>query len=292
MSESALAEFQLVAPRVKATRTPTVREAPAFLHGAPARIIHGNCLHPKTGVAMLPDKSVDHMITDAPFGKHTHKNPRPTVKGNSLAAKRSLDFNACTPALRKGIVREAKRLVTGWTVIFSDTESSHLWREAAHRVGLEYVRTLPWIHRGGTPQKTGDRPAQAHEDVLFFHGGGRKQWFGNFASNPYIYETPVLRGSDGEPRHHQAQKPLALMERIVLDVSQRGDLILDCCAGVCTTLVAAVANGRYAIGWERRKQDVQIGGRRLAGSKEQLVFAPILAPDPIAPVGENESQSR
>lgn len=266
MSAEALAlETQRVPVRRKA---PAPLPPPDILQGRTHRLIHASCVHPKKGMAQLPDRSVGHAISDFPFSAYVHANTRPTVDGDSLAEKQSIKFKPLSPALRLKAMREFKRVVCGWTVIFSDTESSHLWLEAAARVELEYVRTIPWLHRGGTPQKTGDRPAQCHEDVLFFHGGGRKFWYGDFGPMPYDYA--VERGTTAQPRLNDAQKPLALMRRIVEDTSQPGETIIDATAGSCTTLVAAVQSGRYGVGWEIDSAQFKSGLARLGYVREQL----------------------
>lgn len=81
---------------------------------------------------------------------------------------------------------------------------------------------------------------------------------------------PICRGNerlrdDGE-KVHSTQKPLALLERVVLASSKPGDLILDPFAGTGTTAHAAVAHGRdfcmieindYYVEWTmRRLEDV------------------------------------
>lgn len=49
---------------------------------------------------------------------------------------------------------------------------------------------------------------------------------------------------------HPAQKPLALLERILLAASNEGDLILDPFLGSGTTAVAAIRARRYVVGFE------------------------------------------
>jgi DNA modification methylase len=136
--------------------------------------------------------------------------------------------------------------------------------------GVEYIRTIPWIHRNGTPQKTGDRPAQCHEDVLFFHRPGKKVWYGTFAPEPYDFQ--VVGRDAGEPRVHETQKPRDLMERILKDTTERGAFVLDSCAGSGTTLVAAVRLGRYVLGYERDRKAHDRALSRMGIVKEQLVM--------------------
>ena len=59
----------------------------------------------------------------------------------------------------EAIATQYGRLTKRWALVFSDTESAHLWREAMERAGLQYVRTCFWHKLAGAPQFTGDRPA-------------------------------------------------------------------------------------------------------------------------------------
>jgi site-specific DNA-methyltransferase (adenine-specific) len=63
-------------------------------------------------------------------------------------------------------------------------------------------------------------------------------------------------GFDGE-------KPLPLLERIIMVSSNRGDVVLDPFLGTGTTIVAAHKLGRGAIGIEREKATYQLVQRRL-----------------------------
>ena len=57
-------------------------------------------------------------------------------------------------------------------------------------------------------------------------------------------------GFNGKQRRHPNEKPLELMQRLVLLCSNPGDTILDPYAGSGTTLQAARALGRKVVGME------------------------------------------
>lgn len=40
---------------------------------APYALVHGDCLDPVTGLASLPERCVQHCITDPPYSEHTHE---------------------------------------------------------------------------------------------------------------------------------------------------------------------------------------------------------------------------
>lgn len=63
---------------------------------------------------------------------------------------------------------------------------------------------------------------------------------------------------------HPTQKPLALMERLILTYTCTGDVVLDPFAGSGTTLIAARNTGRHFIGGDTSAEYVDIARKRLA----------------------------
>lgn len=53
---------------------------------------------------------------------------------------------------------------------------------------------------------------------------------------------------------HPTQKPLSLLQWLVLTYTNKGDIVLDNCMGSGTTAVAAVMNGRHFVGFETNKE--------------------------------------
>ena len=62
-----------------------------------------------------------------------------------------------------------------------------------------------------------------------------------------VYTFPICQDKG---RFHPTQKPLALMEALILKHSNEGDVVLDCFAGSATTGVAALKNNRDFMGCE------------------------------------------
>jgi modification methylase len=66
---------------------------------------------------------------------------------------------------------------------------------------------------------------------------------------------------------HPTQKPLKLIQQVVLTSSKKGDLILDPFLGSGTTAVVAKALGRNWIGIEKEEKYIKIASERIKNYK-------------------------
>jgi len=78
-----------------------------------------------------------------------------------------------------------------------------------------------------------------------------------------VWEMPRVRYRMDEYENHPTQKPIALLERVILASSNKGDLVLDPFSGTFTTSFVAKRLGRKSIGIEINEDYVKIGLRRL-----------------------------
>lgn len=62
-----------------------------------------------------------------------------------------------------------------------------------------------------------------------------------------------VRDSNAIPKIHPTQKPIALLERLIEIFTDKGDVVIDPCAGSGSTLRAAANCGRRAYGFEIKK---------------------------------------
>ncbi len=82
-----------------------------------------------------------------------------------------------------------------------------------------------------------------------------------------VWEIPRVTGGEGrrssERTDHPAQMPLAVAERVVRACSREGDVVLDPFLESGTTAVAALRNGRRAIGIEKDPEFVGMARARI-----------------------------
>jgi len=120
---------------------------------------------------------------------------------------------------------------------------------------------LVWDKRDGLQSKRGD---------TFNDNGDAELAWTNVGGPVRVYShlwMGMLKASErNEKRIHPTQKPVALMERIIAQHTNPGDLILDPYAGSGSTLRAAKNLGRRAIGCEISADYCAVIVRRLAQS--------------------------
>lgn len=238
-----------------------------YYQDASITLYHGNCLD------ILPTlHTVDVVLIDPPYGEQINANlPGKILEGTKakdakFSRCKDLGYAAATLGLIHTVSPMLAALVRRWCLIFSDVESTSVWRNALTMAELRYVRTCAWVREGGSPQFSGDRPAAGFEAITITHNAGeRLRWNGGGSVGVWTY--PIARGD--ERWGHTTPKPLALMSRLVSLFSDPGETVLDCFAGVGATGVAAKQLGRKAILIEQQEQYCESTARRLA----QEVFA-------------------
>lgn len=238
------------------------------------QMLRGDC------VELLPSVGkVDHLISDPPYSEHVHRSVRtsgrnvaPDVVDFACRTRRTVDlgFEHLDEGIRVAVALWAAVNVARWTAVFSDIESSHLWREELEAQGLNYKRTAVWVRQGGAPQFTGDRPASGVEAITLAHPKGRSRWNGGGKAG--VYTHPVVQNRLGQrgSRVHPTQKPLALMLALVEDFTSPGDLVLDPFAGSGTTGVACLRLGRRFIGIEQDAEHYETARERLEAEERGL----------------------
>lgn len=249
------------------------------------RVICSDCLGPE-GLAALADKSVDHVICDPPYEAEAHTLQRRIKRDAGVSgyggtdqrvtAVEPLDFAPITSEARTTVARELVRVCRGWVVVFCQAEAVFVWRRELEAAGAKWRRPMVWVKPDGQPCLTGDRPGMGYESMAAaWAGGGRSEWNGGGKLGVYSFVKSTANGNE-----HPTQKPLPLMESLVRDFTDPGDLVLDPFAGSGTTGVACKRLGRRFIGYERDPKYHAIAVKRIDGTREQRQLFAERVPEP------------
>ena len=107
----------------------------------------------------------------------------------------------------------------------------------------------------------------------YFKGPNKGQLSGNpLGKNPEaVWEIPNVKSNHVEKTAHPCQFPVGLMERLVLSMTNSGELVFDPFAGASSSGVAAVIHGRSFWGCEIVDEYIDISQTRLQESVEGTV---------------------
>ncbi|MCR5713532.1 MAG: site-specific DNA-methyltransferase [Bacteroidales bacterium] len=102
----------------------------------------------------------------------------------------------------------------------------------------------------------------------YFKGPNKGKISGNpLGKNPEdVWEIPNVKSNHIEKTIHPCQFPVALIERLVLSMTEEGGLVFDPFAGVASSGVAALSNGRSFWGCEIVPEYIEVGRQRLEDS--------------------------
>ena len=78
-----------------------------------------------------------------------------------------------------------------------------------------------------------------------------------------IWDIPNVKANHPEKTIHPCQFPVELVERCVLALTNKNDIVYDPFAGVGSTLIAALKNGRRAQGTELVQEYIEEGLKRI-----------------------------
>jgi site-specific DNA-methyltransferase (adenine-specific) len=212
---------------------------------------------------MLPERSVDHIITDPPYEAEAHtlqrrvKRPEAPLSVWSAgtndprgAVVEALSFPPITEGERSAAAMSYGSLSRRWVIVFCQVEAAMKWQDALMAGGLARRRIGVWVKPDGQPQLSGDRPGMGFESIVFAHAPGRSRWNGGGRSS--VFTCNKFIPGDG-PNVHPTQKPLPMLMELVELFTDPGDLVLDPFCGSGSLGVVCIRLGRRYIGIDSGK---------------------------------------
>lgn len=108
---------------------------------------------------------------------------------------------------------------------------------------------------------------------------------GKYSCNPLgknpgdVWEIPNVKSNHVEKTDHPCQFPIALIERLVLSLTNEGDWVLDPFVGTGTSIIAAIRHERRGAGAEILSRYIEISKNRIEKALEgTLKTRPMLKP--------------
>lgn len=234
------------------------------------------------GLKAIPDKSVDLIITDPPYGttRNTWDNKVPLGQ----------------------LWAECKRVIkdNGAILIFSDglfmaelmLSEPKLWR---YNLVWDKVLTSGFLNANRMPLRQTEEVCVFYKKAPTYHPQktkGKKNHSkgkpADYANNNYgsfnfqdnaeelgdlKHPTSLVSFSKPHPSVavHPTQKPVALLEYLIKTYSDPGDTVLDPFMGSGSTAVASLRTGRNYVGFELSAEYCQIAEQRIADTLDEML---------------------
>ncbi len=200
--------------------------------------------------AAMPDRSVDLLLTDPPYGisrRYTCENQVPRrlrSNGADFIMPRGY-FGAWDEAIEpEAWTAVVLPKVAGWAVAFCAQAQIGIYCDLFSDHGFVAVGPMVWQKTNPVPFNHRYKPVNAWEAIVVGKRSGTP-FGGEMVHNVFVHKSP-----SPQQRIHPTQKPLPLIAEFVRLFSEPGGLVLDPFAGSGTTVIAAQQQGRRSVGYE------------------------------------------
>lgn len=193
-------------------------------------LMQGDCLE---RMKEIPDGSVDMVLSDIPYGEVNQKS----------GGLRKLDrekADECNINLET-LIQEYYRVCNGSFYVFCGTQQISEIITHFKDFGLT-TRLCAWEKSNPSPMN-GDKMWLSGLEFCVF--ARKPKSIFNEHCQKGLWKNPV-----GRSKIHPTEKPVALMQRLILASSNSRDTVLDCTMGSGSTGVACLNTGRKFIGIE------------------------------------------
>lgn len=245
------------------------------------RLYHDDCLKI---LEDIPENTFDMIFADPPYmlsnGGITCQNGK-VVSVNKGKWDESQGFEQDFEFHKKWLSACKRVLKKNGTLWISGTyHSIYSCGFAMQLLGYHILNDISWFKPNASPNMCCRYFTASHETLIWARKDKKtKHTFnyelmknGDFSSDFIKKPNTQMRSvwAIGTPKKsektfgkHPTQKPLDLLERIILASTNEGDLILDPFMGSATTGVAALKHNRKFVGIEKEKEFVELAEKRL-----------------------------
>ena len=200
----------------------------------------------------IQDNSVSLVLIDPPYevSRDTNFASGEETGRNTDRFRVSMDFGEWDDGFT-GLdiaIKECYRVLKkgGTMICFYDLWKITTLKEYFDRAKFKQIRFIEWLKTNPVPlnSKT-NYLTNAREIAVVGVKGGKPVFHSEYDNGLYSYPICHDKG-----RFHPTQKPIALLEELIIKHSNEGDLVLDCFAGSASTALAAFNQERDFIGCE------------------------------------------
>ena len=237
-------------------------------------------------MAALPDACVDMVFADPPYNLQLGGNLFRPEGGLVDACDDDwdkFDTFAAYDDFTRAWLKEARRILKPNGTLWVIGSYHNIFRVGAalQDEGFWILNDIIWRKSNPMPNFRGTRFTNAHETLIWASRGEDSRYTFNYRAMKALNDElqmrsdwllPICSGGErvkeGGAKAHPTQKPEALLYRILLACTNKGDVVLDPFVGTGTTGAVARRLGRQWIGIEREKRYVRVARERIDSTLE------------------------
>ncbi len=232
------------------------------------QIYNGDCLRQ---LKKIPDKTFDLVFADPPYNMQIgEKLTRPdSSKVNGVNDKwdKFKNFKHYDDFTKAWLI-ECKRVLKDNGSIWVIGSYHNIFRLGYHLQNLGYwlLNDVIWRKNNPMPNFRGTRFTNAHETLIWASKNKKSKYTFNYQSLKCLnddlqmrsdWSFPICNGKERLKKNgkkiHSTQKPEALLHRVILATTNKGDTVFDPFLGTGTTAVVSKKLGRNYYGIEKNK---------------------------------------
>lgn len=225
------------------------------------KLYQGDCLEVMKNIE---DGSIDLVVTDPPYEIAT------TGAGMYKQADKQYvkELNGMRDGFSEEVLDELCRVMKKINIYFfcSQKQIIPLLDYFVKKKKCNW-NILSW-HKTNPIPACGNKYLTDTEFILFFREKGVKV-YGSFDTKRTWYATP-LNQSDKKKYGHPTVRPLSILENLVVNSSQEGEVVLDCFMGSGSTGVACLNTNRNFIGIELDEGYFKIAQNRIEEAANKI----------------------
>lgn len=241
-------------------------------------ILRGDCIE---AMRSLPSQSVDMIFADPPYNLQLGGDlARPD--GSHVDAVTDdwdkFDSFAAYDKFTREWLAEARRILRPDGSIWVIGSYHNIFRVGAimQDLGFWILNDIIWRKSNPMPNFKGTRFTNAHETLIWASMGEKAKYTFNYRAMKTLNDElqmrsdwvlPICSGQERLRRNgvkaHPTQKPEALLYRVMLATTKKGDVVLDPFFGTGTTGAVAKRLGRDWIGCEREAAYIEVAEERI-----------------------------
>ena len=246
------------------------------------RIINGESLEI---LKKIPSKTFDLVFADPPYnmqiGEKLKRPDNSKVYGVNDKWDQFLNFKHYDE-FSKEWLKECKRILKDNGSMWVIGTYHNIFRLGYHIQNLNYwiLNDVIWRKNNPMPNFKGTRFTNAHETLIWASKSKKSKYTFNYQSLKCLnddlqmrsdWTLPICNGKERLKKNgkkiHSTQKPEALLHRIILATTNKGDLICDPFIGTGTSAVVAKKLGRKYFGIEKDKKYFGAANKRINQTK-------------------------